>query len=184
MGSAGASLLIALVGLSWAMGITGGALALAPLLLWRELRSVDAAASASPDVVKLVRTVPTLEPMTCIGLERLDRSVQEASLLDAEPAVTKGEVGDVFYVVVQGELIVCLDGRQRRKLGPGDAFGEIALLKAVPRTASVLSIGSSKLLSIDGNYFIAAVTGHRVAEKLAQDATDDLLEGDTRSSST
>jgi len=51
----------------------------------------------------------------------------------------------------------------------------------VPRTASVISVGASKLLSIDGNSFVAAVTGHRLAEKLASDAADDLLEGDTRS---
>jgi len=103
-------------------------------------------------------------------------------LLDAEPAVTKGEVGELFYVVVEGELAVCLNGQQRRRLGPGDAFGEIALLKAVPRTASVLSVGSSRLLSIDGQSFVAAVTGHRLAEQLAYDAAYDLLQGDKRSS--
>ncbi len=122
--------------------------------------------------------------MTCIALERLARSVQEVNLIDAEPAVTKGDVGALFYVVVGGELIVCLDGQQRRKLGPGYAFGEIALLKAVPRTASVLSIGSSQLLSMDGHSFVAAVTGHRLAEELACDAAAGLLEGDTRASST
>ena len=182
VGSVGAPLLIALVGLSWAMGITGGLLALSPLLLLRQLRSVDASAAASPEAVRLLGQVPTFAPMTGIGLERLARSAHEVSFLDAEAVVGEGEVGELFYVVVEGELAVRQAGRERRRLGPGDAFGEIALLNAVPRTASVVSVGPSRLLSIDGDSFVAAVTGHRLAEQLAYDAAYDLLQGDKRSS--
>jgi len=60
----------------------------------------------------------------------------------------------------------------------GLTFDEIALLKVVPRTASVVSVGSSRLLSIDGDSFVAAVTRHRLAEQRANDAADDLLKGD------
>jgi len=164
------------------MGITGGLLALSPLLLSRPLRSVDASAAASPEAVRLLGQVPTFAPMTGIGLERLARSAHEVSFLDAEAVVGEGEVGELFYVVVEGELAVRQAGRERRRLGPGDAFGEIALLNAVPRTASVVSVGPSRLLSIDGDSFVAAVTGHRLAEQLAYDAAYDLLQGDKRSS--
>ena len=181
VGSLGAPLLIAFVGLSWAMGIIGGLLALSPLLLWRQLGSVDAAAAADPEAVALLRGVPTFAPMTCIALERLARATQELHLLDAEPVVCEDDMGDLFYVVVAGQVLVSQAGRERRRLGPGDSFGEIALLKSVPRTASVVSVGSTRLLSIDGDSFVAAVTGHRVAEQLAQDAADDRLRGDRRS---
>ncbi|MDQ3476365.1 MAG: cyclic nucleotide-binding domain-containing protein, partial [Actinomycetota bacterium] len=181
MGSLVAPLLIALVGLSWAMVITGALLALSPPLLWRQLRSVDAAAAARPEVVELLRRVPTFAPLTGIGLEHLARSTHELNLLDAEPVVCQGDAGELFYVVVKGQVSVSQAGRERRRLGAGDSFGEIALLNAVPRTASVVSVGSSRLLSIDGNSFVAAVTGHRIAEQLAQDATDDLLRGDEQS---
>ena len=121
---------------------------LTPLLLWRQLRSVDASASASPEIVGLLRAVPVFAPMTGIGLERLARSAHSVSRHDTEPVVRQGEVGDLFYVVVEGEVVICQEGRERRRLGPGDAFGEIAMLKAVPRIASVISVGASKLLSI------------------------------------
>jgi len=121
--------------------------------------------------------------MTCITLERLARATQELHLLDAEPVVCEDDMGELFYVVVAGQVLVSQAGRERRRLGPGDSFGEIALLKSVPRTASVVSVGSTRLLSIDGDSFVAAVTGHRVAEQLAQDAADDRLRGDRRSSS-
>ncbi|MDQ4038398.1 MAG: MFS transporter [Actinomycetota bacterium] len=180
LGSLAAPILIALVGLSWAMGVTGVLLALSPLLLWRRLRSVDAAAAARPEVVELLRQVPTFAPLTGIGLEHLAKSTHELTLLDAEPVVRQDDAGELFYVVVQGQVSVSQAGLERRRLGPGDSFGEIALLKSVPRTATVTSVGPSRLLSIDGDSFVAAVTGHRVAEQLAQDAAADLLRGDQR----
>ncbi len=182
VGSIAAPLLITAFGLPWALGLTGAVLALSPLVLWQQLRTVDAATAASPDVVELLRQVPTFAPMTGIGLERLARSAREMDLPDNDAVIREGDVGDLFYVVVEGRLSVSQAGRERRMLGPGDAFGEIALLKAVPRTASVTSIGSSRVLTIDGDSFVAAVTGQCRAEHLAHDAADDLLRGDDRSS--
>jgi len=178
VGSVGAPLLIALVGLPWAMSATGVVLALSPLVMWRQLRSVDTAAAANPDVVALLHQVPTFAPMTGIAMERLARSTAGLNLLDGETVVREGDLGDRFYVVLEGRVSVSQAGRERRLLGPGDAFGEIALLKAMPRTATVMSVGASRLLLIEGESFVAAVTGHRVAEQLAQDAADDMLHGD------
>lgn len=180
VGSLAAPLLISLLGLSWAMGITGAVLALSPLLLWFRLRLVDAAAAASPATVELLHQVPTFAPMTGLALERLARSARTVDFVEGESVVREGDPGKLFYVVVDGQLGVTQAGRERRTLGAGEAFGEIALLKSVPRTATVTSVGSSSLLSIDGDSFVAAVTGHRIAERLAQDAAGELLRGDER----
>ena len=58
--------------------------------------------------------------------------------VDAGRALTReGESGREFFVIVDGEVSVTKDGSELRKLGPGDFFGEIALLEDRPRTATV-----------------------------------------------
>lgn len=174
-GSLLAPLLIAGVGLSWAMAITGSALVAAAVLLWPALRKIDARLTSRPEDLELLGQVPMFAPMSHISLERLVRSTEELLLRDGEAAVRQGEVGDRFYVIARGCLSVDQNGVERRRLGPGEAFGEIALLQTVPRTASVTSVGASRLLGIDGHSFVAAVTGHRGAEQAARRTVEHLL---------
>jgi CRP-like cAMP-binding protein len=74
--------------------------------------------------------------------------------------IREGEPGDLFYVVVDGELDVIVGGKHVETLGLGDCFGEIALLRDVHRTASVIARTAVLLDALDGTTFIAAVTGH------------------------
>jgi CRP/FNR family cyclic AMP-dependent transcriptional regulator len=63
-----------------------------------------------------------------------DLEVEEGKVLARE-----GEIGQEFFVIVEGEVAVTQDGKEIRTLGPGDFFGEIALLKDVRRTATVMA---------------------------------------------
>ena len=72
----------------------------------------------------------------------------------------QGDSGDRFYVIEDGEVIVAPVGRPAVALGPGDSFGEVALLRDVPRTATVIARTDAGLLALERDVFIAAVTGH------------------------
>ena len=78
-------------------------------------------------------------------------------------AVREGEVGDLFHVIVTGSAAVSVRGAPRPPLAPGDCFGEIALLRGIPRTATVVADQSLRTLALDRETFLVAVTGNRVS---------------------
>ena len=82
--------------------------------------------------------------------------------------VSQGERGDTFYVVVDGSFEVSSDGRPLRTLGPGDFFGEIALLRDVPRTATVSAVSDAEVLAIRRMDFISAVLGNLETAETAE----------------
>ena len=81
--------------------------------------------------------------------------------------IVQGEAGERFYVISDGEATVSVDGVQHARLGPGDSFGEIALLRDVPRTATVTAASELSLLALERDDFIAAVTGHAPSSEAA-----------------
>jgi CRP-like cAMP-binding protein len=113
-----------------------------------------------------------------MALERLASALTTRSLHDGEVVVREGDEPDGFAIVESGSLTVEQRGRTVRQLGPGDAFGEIGLLMARPRTASVVSSGPATILWLDAETFIAAVTGHRHASTAAMVVAGDRLESD------
>jgi CRP-like cAMP-binding protein len=92
--------------------------------------------------------------------------------------IREGEVGDRFFVVVAGRLDVKVHGREVRDLGPGDGFGEIALVRGLPRTATVRAITDVHLVAVDREPFLAALTGQPRSRSIAVGLADQRLAGD------
>ena len=89
-------------------------------------------------------------------------------------------VAVVVVVVVMVDVEVCENGVRTRGQGPGESFGEIALLRDVPRTATVRALGPTSLFALDRQRFIAAVTGHARAHQSARAVSESRLDAERR----
>jgi CRP-like cAMP-binding protein len=87
--------------------------------------------------------------------------------------IVQGERGDRFFVIEEGEVEVFENGDFRRNEGPGESFGEIALLRDIPRTATVRTTVDTKLLALERDQFLLAVAGHRRSSQVAHTVIDD-----------
>jgi CRP-like cAMP-binding protein len=96
--------------------------------------------------IEALRRVRFLAPLKDRALRRLAGSMSERTASPGEDLVTQGSGAIAFFVLLEGQASVIVDGHERRKLGPGDHFGEIALLLGdTPRTATVRAIGDVRL---------------------------------------
>ena len=133
IGSILAPVLIALVGVRGALLITGALLPTLALLLRHRLARLDAAPIPEREL-ELLRAIDLFAPLPQPTLESLAHSLAPVRLEPGDEIFRQGEVGDRFYIVAAGELDIVADGQVVRVNGPGDYFGEIALLRDVPRT--------------------------------------------------
>jgi MFS family permease len=149
---------IATVGLRWGLVVVGGGVSLSVLLGAAGLRRIDLVALAPP-ALELLRGVPLLALLPEPTLERLARALVPVTAAAGEVVIREGDHGDRFYVIESGEVEVTKEARHVASLGPGDFVGEIALLRDVPRTATVTATAATVLQSLDRDHFIPAVTG-------------------------
>ncbi|MBA3365983.1 MAG: MFS transporter [Actinobacteria bacterium] len=160
LGGMVAPVLIAVFGIRGALGVSGAILPLLALVFWRRLVAIDAAAPAVERQLALLRGAPMFAPLPPATLEQLAGSVALVHVQSGEEIFRQGDPGERFYLIDRGEVEVAVDGRPTRTLGPGDFFGEIALLREVPRTATVTAREVARLYALERDEFIAAVTGH------------------------
>lgn len=151
------------------------------------LRRLGGRAVDRSEEVSLLHGVDVLAALAPYALERLAGAATWQDVEAGASVVTQGEQGSEYYVVADGTLAVEVDGvRRGHTLGAGDGFGEIALLRSVPRTASVVALTPARLLVVRAEDFLAAVTGspdgHLVAQEVAAAhlARDAATPGDGR----
>ncbi|HEY8646524.1 MAG TPA: MFS transporter [Gaiellaceae bacterium] len=171
LGAILAPLLIALAGIRAALIATGLFLPILAGLLWRRLVSLDA---GDPAHLDLLRRLPIFAPLPPQALERLARSLELVRLAAGDVLFHAGDAGDRFYVIESGELAVELATGPKTE-GPGRWVGEIALLRDVPRTATVRAVTDAGLLALDRDEFLGAVTGHAPANAAANEIVGERL---------
>jgi MFS family permease len=161
LGSIAVPALIAILGVR--ATVIGVALILPVFALarWYALRALEIGAPVHADHFRLLRKHPIFAPLPMDTLERLSHDLVPVTPAPGEPVITQGEPGERFYLIATGEVEVLVDGAFRRTQAEGEGFGEIALLKDVPRTATVSPLEGCRLLALDRDHFISAVTGHR-----------------------
>jgi MFS family permease len=162
-------LLISTVGLRWGLAVIGVAVSAIVVAGGAGLRRIDVIALAPPGL-ELLRGVSLLSPLPEPVIERLARALITVEVPSGGVVIREGEGGDRFYVIESGSVEVTKDGRHVAMLGPGDFVGEIALLRDVPRTATVTATSATVLQALERRHFIPAVTGQRSFEEEA-DAT-------------
>jgi MFS family permease len=175
VGSLAAPGLVSWLGPRWALVATGAFLPVLLVPLWPGLRRVDAAGAVAEEPLELLRGIPIFALLPEPVLERLAARAAEVSVAAGEAVFSRGDRGGRFYVVAVGRAAVDLEGEAGRELGPGGFFGEIALLRDVPRTATVRALEDLRLYAVAGNDFIAAVTGHAPSLEAAQSVIAERL---------
>ena len=160
IGSLVAPALVSWLGSKGALIATG--VFLPPLLvpLWPSLRRIDAEAVIAEEPLELLRRIEIFAELPEPVLERLAAGATAVSTAAGQVVIALGEVGNHYYVIAAGRAVVEPEEGASRELEPGEGFGEIALLREVPRTATVRAVEPLQLYAIKRDDFLAAVTGH------------------------
>jgi MFS family permease len=167
LGAILAPVLIDAVGVRWALVIVGSLLPGISVLTHASLSELDAAPSHDREL-ELLQSIPIFAPLSPPVLEQLASRLAPVHVRAGEEIIRQGEHGDRFYIIAGGEVEVVLDAGPPRREGPGSYFGEIALLRDVPRTATVRAATDAELYALDRENFLGAVTGHAGSAQAAE----------------
>jgi len=173
VGSIATPLIVNALGPRAAFAVVGAILPLLTLVTYRRLVTVDRGVAPAPEV-GLIEGVPMFAPLSLAAKERVAAHLVPLQVAAGDLVIRAGDVGDRFYIVGEGELDIDVGGRHTTA-GPSDYFGEIALLRDVPRTATVTAATDSRLFALDRDDFLAAVTGHSAAHAAVEAVVDERL---------
>jgi hypothetical protein len=145
------------LGLRAAIAIAGGLVVVVALSRWSQMRDFDRR-HAPPPALDLLHDVPVFAELPASALERLARSSERVQTPSGSIVLTEGDSSDRFFVIASGAVEVTQGGRLLRTEGPGEFFGEIGLLRDVPRTATVTATADCEFLVVERADFLAAVS--------------------------
>lgn len=177
LGTVGAVVLVELLGERGMLIALGAVMPAFVLACWTRLRSHEIGAPVAEEHYMLLRGNSIFAPLPMATLERLSHDLSPVEMPAGEDVIVQGETGDRFYVIEEGEVEVFENGAFRRNEGPGESFGEIALLHEVPRTATVRTTKETRLLMLEQDQFLLAVTGHRRSHQVAHGVVDSRWPG-------
>jgi MFS family permease len=166
LGSITAPAVISAIGIRASLIVFGLLLPACVLVFGIRLLRIDRAA-APPAALDVLRAIPIFAPLPAPTLEELAAHAFPVTVESGAYVFKQGDSGDRFYVILSGEVEVLIDDEPVRRQGPGEYFGEIALLRDIPRTASVRTLSETKLLALERSHFVHAVTGSPTSSEAA-----------------
>lgn len=176
MGAFLTPVLIHYIGLRWTLVVTGGVGAGAMLVLGIWIPALDSRLR-NPRGLELLRDIYLFAPLSPILLDQLAHRLEPVTVPEGAAIVSEGEVADRFYVIESGAVQVLQGGRLLRTEGPGEVFGEIGLLRGVPRTATVLAATGTTVLALPRQDFLEVLAGDEHVRGLADDLVRRRLAG-------
>ena len=179
IGSVAAALLVSMVDEEGALICTGVLLPAIALLRWVRLRRYDSGTHVDEQMYALLRGVPAFASLPVAGVETLALRSSRRTIAAGSAIVEQGETGDHFFVIESGEVEVWESGEFRRVEFAGEYFGEIALLRDVPRTATVTARSEVSLVVIARAEFLAAIGAHVRTRTDLEAVAEARLEGGT-----
>jgi CRP-like cAMP-binding protein len=154
-----APVLIGRLGLPVALAAAGVSVVVITALVWPQSRKADVLSAEDAAKLAVVRATPALNALPALALEQLARAATHLAVPSGSEVIRQGDPGDRFYMIAAGLADVTVDGLRVGTLGPGGSFGEIALLRDVPRSATVTAREDLDLVVVDRADFLAAMSG-------------------------
>jgi MFS family permease len=160
--------LVSWLGIKGALIVTGAVLPVVTAPCFGMLGRIDRSLTVPTAQLKALRAIEMFAPLPAPTLEALAMSLAQIDIPAGETLFRQGDHGDRFYIVESGEIEIEIDGRVANVLGPGDHFGEIALLRDIPRTATARARKETQLYALERDAFLGAVTGHAESSEAAE----------------
>jgi hypothetical protein len=176
LGSAVTPLLIDAWGARGTLIATGLLPVVSAAVFLPRLTAIDDRISAPGPDLALLRQVPFFRPLPFAIVEHLASELQSATYEPGDVIIREGEPGDRFYIIAAGRARAAKEGKQLREMGEGESFGEIALLRRIPRTATVTALSHLEARILAREEFLAAVTGSPESVENAEEVVSTRLE--------
>lgn len=160
-------LIVHLLGAETSLVVIGAFLPVVIVLTWPRLQRLDRSVQPAAEVA-LLRGISFFSPLAPPVVEHLAGRLRPYAVPQGAHVFEQSDQGDRFYIVAEGRIDIVKDGVVIAQVLPGGYFGEIALLHDVPRQAGAVAGLETKLLSLEGEDFVAAVTGHAGSAEAAE----------------
>jgi CRP-like cAMP-binding protein/predicted MFS family arabinose efflux permease len=173
-------LIIELLGVRAALVAVGLMAPLAVVASLPALRGLDARMRVRDVDIEIMRGIRMLGALPAATIEQLASGLRHAEFAPRHTLFEQGERGECFYVVESGRAEVIRDGRVVATLGRGGCFGEIALLRDQPRTATVRASADAHLRVsvLQRSAYLTAVTGYPAAAAAGEELVTSRLKTD------
>jgi hypothetical protein len=176
VGAITASLAVDRAGVRPALVTVGLLCPVLAVVSWRRLRRMDRSIGVRDQDIDTLHSVAMFSVLPLPAIEQLARGLSSVDVPAGHVLFNQGEVGDHYFLIESGQAEVIGDGQLVATLGPGTGFGEIALLRSSPRTATVRAVSELRLKALRSDKFLPVVLGYTPSAREAGVVVDSMLD--------